>query len=340
MNFIREYRKFCNSVGTFFYEQKLAIVFFALILICLWLLYTLVNSFYYPKVIIENARSEQFSQKYASAISIYDNANKYYNMNHFSEDNKKIYFGIPYQKAACFLGDKNMQASIRSMSDGVTSIQVQYGTFSPEFAYFIRKYLIPYYLEFGNVKLATKEFDNLLLIYKNISYSDAELADVARLSGDLYYENKQYDIAMQFYKKAYNALIQSKKADYEAFSQIVDRIVQYDIQDGRIELAFEVYRTSIDVLRNSGADQRELTAIMLVKYGDLCLGQNQLPPAIKSYEEAVELIKALPRLNYMHKNLNFYLSILQKLYTDNGQFSKASEMEYEIAHPKKSILPF
>src|SRR5574344_2019229 len=122
-----------------------------------------INAFVFERIIVPFANSNLISGNYKVAIQYYDIAQVYYKFFHFTGVNKDIYFEIPYFKAKCFIYTKDKEKAIQSMLGGMTEIQNQYGIFSKESAFFIRKYLIDFYLENHNVRLALSEYDNLLV---------------------------------------------------------------------------------------------------------------------------------------------------------------------------------
>lgn len=304
--------------------------------IILILLYLFVNSFVVERVIIGKANIDEINHNYKSAISFYDVALTYYKINHFSQDNKEIYFMLPYKISTCYLAINNKKASVESMLEGITSIQDQYGIFSKETGFFIRKYLIEYYLENNKCDLAKQEFDNLLTIYKTIGYDNSEMADAIRLSGDLYYQQKQYDRAMDFYENAYNTLSSQSNIDYAVFERVVTRICTYEVAKGKVDKAIDVYNSSINILKNSNNKKPELTAEMLLDLGDLYKKDDKsIKNAITSYEQAIEIIKKLPRSTYLRQNISKYLLALKDMYNDDGQFHKVDEIEVELARRER-----
>jgi len=317
----------------FFYSKREFINRVFVSAMILTLLYVFVNSFVFERVVIGKANNDEVNNRYEQAIMLYNVANFYYYLNHFSEDNKEIYFEIPYRISMCYLKEGNKDKSVDAMLVGITAIQNQYGIMSRENGYFIRKYLIEYYLSNNNNILAKKEFNNLLTIYKTVGYNDNEMSDMIRLSGDLYYQQHQYETAMSFYEKAYNEISKQNQIDYEVFSKIVTRICTYEVANQRMDDAVAIYKNSIQLLKTSGRKQNELAAIMLIRLGDLYShdDDNQVSRnAIPYYEEAIALIKKLPNTVFLKQNLKVYLTTLKDLYTKNSQFTNAQQIDAEL----------
>lgn len=324
---------FLFSARTIIQGIVLAVIFFAVS-------YFLVNNFLFEDFIVSQARFDQLTYKYDNAINLYKVANVYYKVNHFSPENREIYFEIPYRLSMCYLAKNDKKQSIVSMLDGLTAIQVQYGIFSRETAYFTRKYLIEYYLANNQTHLARKEFDNLLIIYKNIGYNYNEMSDMIRIDGDLSYQKKDYDTAMMFYEKAYDSISTQTEIDYNVYTKVINRICDYKVQKGDAEEAVNIYKGAIGVLKNAGGDHNELTANMLMKLGDLYHQIKLLKSAIDSYEEAIELIKKLPTKTFLKQNLSTCLITLKGLYNEAGQFHKVEDIDVELARQRRFSFMF
>jgi tetratricopeptide (TPR) repeat protein len=299
------------------------------------LLFFLINSILFGRVLSNMANNDELSKKYSSAIQLYNIEYVYYSVFHLSEENKVKYFELPYKIATCYLKSNEKGKSVASMLSGLKRIQKQYGIFSRESAYFMRKYLIEYYLDNSNYRLANQEFQNLLIIYKKIGYMGNEMADMIRLSGDLYYAQKKYDEAMEFYRKSYSALVVQKTMDYETLVKIVNRLAEYDSLNKDDNAAIELYTTTITNLKLSGSKQDRLRAEMLITLGNLYDVQGKSKPAVTCYEEAVEIIKKLPRTNYLRQNIATHLIQLQDLYNKDGQFHKVNEIDVELAKERR-----
>lgn len=298
-------------------------------------LYFFINNFVFGRIIMNQANNDELVKKYKSAVTLYNLADFYYTLNHFSDENKELYFQIPYKKALCYMKNGQKKDSINSMLQGITKIQRQYGIFSKETAYFMRKYLIEFYLDNNNYNLANQEFSNLLTIYKTIGYDNNEMADMVRLSGDLAFEAKDYEDAMEFYQRAYNIINKQLDIDDEVFMKITGRIAMYEMQQDKMDLAVNIYTNSIETLKNSKGVQKKVLAQMLVQLGDIYAAEGKTKDAIKCYEEAVEIIRKLPHVNFMRQNLNMYLTTLKELYDKAGQFHKVREIEIEFARQRR-----
>lgn len=303
------------------------------------LFYIVINDFLFKNIILATAYDNQIMQNNKTAITLYNVAYSYYSLNHFSQENKQIYFELPYRISICYLNEKDKKDSVESMLKALTSIQQQSGIFSADTAYFMRKYLIEYYLTNNNFYLAQREFNNLLIIYKHIGYNDNEMVDLIRLAGDLYYQQKKYDQAINLYQQAYESLSVQKNIDYEVFTKIVDRICAYEIQEGNTQEAINIYKSSINLLDNTNTKQPELEADMLIDLGNLYVSKDNqnidVKSAIECYEKAIAIIKKLPRANYLRKNLDIYLTKLKDMYTQNNQFHDAQQIDSELLRRKR-----
>lgn len=304
------------------------------------LLYFIVNSFIFAGLIMGFADASKYSHEYGKAISMYNLAGIYYKINHFSAKNKSIYFEIPYDKAVCYWEEGKKPESTKSMLDGIAAIQNQYGQTSVESAYFIRRYLIDYYLYCDKERLAELEFNNLLNIYKSTGYTTNDLADLVRLSGDLHYKKGQYDKAMDFYKRSYNAFSKGTDVDYDVFVKIVKRIAAYEAKKGNLTLASSILQASIETLKNSGKAQNSLTAELYLYYGDVCDKQNDFKGAVLAYEDAIKIIRNLPETNYLKRSLSDIYLVLKRFYGETGQYTKSTEVDIQLARKRRFHIWF
>lgn len=337
------FRKLYLKVRLFLCSIKVSLNRIAVALMITILFYSFVNSFFFKEFIINKADEEKANHKCNNAVIFYNTAYFYYSFNHFSKLNKDIYFELPYKISLCYLEENNKEKSVKTMLNGITSIQKQYGVFSKETAFFIRKYLIEYYLTNNNLSSAKREFNNLLIIYKTIGYDNAIIADLNRLNGDLYYQQENYYEAIAFYKEAYNKIISQKNnIDFLAFAKIVNRICDYEVnKNNNIDEAIELYSNSVSILEKANNKHSDLTADMLIKLGDLYSQDDKtIRNAIICYEKAISIIKHLPVKHYLRKNIKTYLTVLKSLYNQNNQFQKANEIELEITKQKRFSFLF
>ena len=304
--------------------------------IILLLTYIFFNSFFFSHLLLGKANFEEANKNCPTAITFYTVSYLYYKINHFSEDNQKIYFSLPYKISMCYLKENNVKKSIWSMYEGLSSIQKQYGSISRENAYFIRKYLIEYYLENNKPKLARKEFNNLMRIYQKIGYTNNEMADLIRLSGDLNYQQGNYEHAIDLYEQAYKAVQNNSDIDYAVFARIVYRICDYKIKTGRPNVAIKLYGETIDMLKFSGPKQNEITAEMLMNLGAFYAKEDKnIKEAIKNYEAAIAIIRQLPNTDFLKQNIKEYLTVLKGLYEQDNQVSMAREIDLEITRNRR-----
>lgn len=333
------FRKIYLRVRFFLHSTKEMTGKIVLIAIFLILFYAFINNYLMEKIIVGSADTYRVESKCENAIKLYDVAYFYYKLNHYTKENQQIYFDIPYKKAVCYLAENKRKESINSMIQGLTVIQEQCGIFSPQTAYFIRKYLVDYYISNNNVRLAKRAYDNLIVIYKNIGCSDSEMSDMIRLAGDIYYEQKKYPEAISLYEQAYDLIAVQNDIDYDVFSRIVNRICDYKLQNGQKEDAIKIYKSSIALLDSSRSVKPELAADMLIKLGDIYGNENSLE-AMNAYERAVYIVKSLPKSSPLRQNLLKYLTTLKELYVANNQYTKAQDIETEIIKEKRFSFMF
>lgn len=303
--------------------------------------YLFFNFFVFDSYILPKAAKEKYDHNYKSAIFLYNLAYPFYKINHSTEKNKEIYFKIPYELSICYLKEKNIGKSIESISKGLVSVKKEYGTYSNENAAFVRKYLISYHLERDDIKSAEKELGNLLTIYKKTGYNEDEVGDISRLKGDIYYQKKEYDNAIIFYKRAYKAISFDSQTDYEIFAKIVTRICNYELANNNRDKAIELYKKAINTFKDYAHGQSELSAELRLKLGDIYRTDDlSLAEAIKNYEEATIIIKELPKSSILRQNLEEYLTILKDLYVKVNDSKKSDALQTEILKLKRFSLPF
>jgi len=295
------------------------------------LAYLFTNLFVFQRFILGFAKDGMLRNDYSSAITLYNIAFPYYKINHFSQQNKEIYLNIPYELSTCYLHKNKKTEALESIYKGADATRKEYGTFSNENVTYMRKYLIQYYLENKETTLAEKTFSNLLIIYKKIGCSDEEIADLIRIKGDIYYQQKNYDYAIETYKRAYDASDFNANTDYEIFSKIIGRICDYEIANGKTPEAILTYRKALTVLKDSGERQSELSADMLINLGDIYAKEElTTKDAIICYEKAIEIIKQLPHISPLRQNRQTYMLTLRDLYNKNSQYQKANEIDAEL----------
>lgn len=335
------FRKLYLKTRLFLYSQRKISNKVIVILMVATLLYLFFNFFVCEKFIVGEANYFQINHRCKAALMLYDAVYPYYSFNHFSEKNKEIYFEIPYRMSLCYLEENDKENSVKSMLNGITAIQKQYGMFSPETAYFIRKYLIQYLFTINSVNLAQKEFNFLLKIYQKIGYDNNVYSDLLCLSGDLYYQQQNYAEAIIYYEQAYNKIISQENIDYKVFTKIVGRIGDYYIQNKDPNKTISLYKNSINILKNAGSKYADLTANMFIKLRDLYSQNDQMTKeAISCYEQASSIIKQLPKTNNLRQNFQKHLTTLKNLYNKDNQFHKADEMDVQLARERRfSFLP-
>lgn len=306
----------------------------AIILLCLFL-----NSFLSAKVIINRADQEQTNKKYQSAIFLYKLAYPYYSINHFSSVDKDFYMKIPYEISICELREHNTKKSEEIIFKTYSKIQKKYGYYSKENSDFIRKYLIEYYLTINNTTYAKRELLNLFSVYKEVNCDINTKADLLRLAGDIYYQQKDYYNAVSLYEKAYSVISKEPEIDFEVYTKIVHRICDYEIKNNRADNAIDFYKNALSFLQKSKEPNNESIVNIYINLGELySRSDNNLQQAIASYENAIKLIKELPRGCYLRQNLYVYYNSLKDLYNRNNQSYKATQIDVELARMRRFSL--
>ncbi|MDD3435978.1 MAG: hypothetical protein PHC64_02385 [Candidatus Gastranaerophilales bacterium] len=334
-------RKIYLKIRLFLYSirkplNRILTIFMIAVLSYFFINYVLLQSFILPK-----ANYDKATKNYESAIVLYNFAYSYYSFDHFSNSNRKIFFSLPYKIAMCYIPQHQQDESVKSMLKGLTSVQKQYGYYSRENAYFIRKYLIKYFLTINNLHLAQQEFNILFNIYKTIGHNKSDLSEMLLLSGNLASQQKKYNQAIDYYERAYNNIIAQDDMDYEVFAEIIDRICDYQVKNNQTDQAIDLYDQSIDFLKSSSTDHTDLLAEMLISLGDLyAQDDKKTKEAIACYEEGIDYIKKLPKSSTLRQNITMYLLALKDLYNKDGQYDKAAKIDVELARKRRFSFLF
>lgn len=298
--------------------------------------YLFVNNFVVDKIIIGKANYEEIKDHHTKAIGLYNIAYGYYKFNHYTEDNKTNYFELPYKMALCNLEANKKSEAAKNMLKGIKAVQGEYGVFSQEYAYFIRKYLIDYYLVNENYNAAAREYQNLLIIYKKTGYTNSDTVDMLRLKGDLAYAQGENEIAMGLYKQALQSLPNMRDIDYKIYFRILTRMCNYDVENKNGLDAIIRYQKAISFLKKSGKKQRELTAQCYLQLGEVYMHQEKaIKSSILCYEDAIKIIETLPSTTFSKQHINEYLTTLKGLYDQDGQFHKVDEVEVQLTRIRR-----
>lgn len=325
-----------SKIEKFLSSEGKTISKFLVISVIAVVVYFFLNEILFGRFILDRAHYEQVNKNYSSAIDLYNIDYVYYSINRYSKENREKSFEISYNIAACYAKQGDREKSVKTVLDTLTTIQQTYGFFSWESAHYIRKYLTKFYFETGNYSLAYKEFNNLLLIYKKIGYNNSEMADLMTLCAELYSHQGDPDKASSLYKRAYKTISIQRDMDYTIFSEIVNKIANFDVQNKKTKDAIALYKKSIPVLKKSGEEQNELTAQMLLQLGDLYKQDSKTTKdAIKCYEEAIAIIEKLPSSAISKMNLGEYLTTLKGLYNKTNEIAKAKEIDVAIENQKR-----
>ncbi len=300
------------------------------------LLYLLLNSFILTKVIINLANQDKANQKYNNALFLYNIAYSYYGLNHFSDENKKIYLKLPYEISFCEYKNNRKKESEEILSKASSRIQKQYGYYSKENAKFKRKFLIKYYLLTNNPKAAKGELFSLFGIYQKVDFDQNVRADLLRIAGDTFFQQKDPLRAIFFYEKAYSIISKQQKIDYEIYTNIINRICEYEIKEKRTDNAIQTYKNTLTFLQKTNNINNESIPVIMINLAALYSKREETTKeAIQYYEEAIKQIEKLPKSSSLKPNLYEYYSDLKSLYIKNNQPHKASKIDVELARRRR-----
>lgn len=324
----------------FLYSMRKPLSSLVLALIVFILLYSAFNNGFVNSILINKANNDSLNKNYKNAIKTYTMAYMYYDLNHISYQNKKMYLDLPYKISMCYLAEGDRQKALNVMLRSLSLIQTKFGIYSREHAYFLRKYLINYFLQSNNITLAKNGFTNLYLIYKKIGCSNDEKVDLIRLTGDFYYYQKDYDDAIANYLEAYDLISGQEYIDYEIFASMVNKIFDYEIERQNTNYAVDLYKKSIVLIKSGGKENVDFLLGMLIKLGDFYISQGATTEAINYYEQVISIIKKLPQNDYYRQRAVTYLKTLKDLYTTTRQYQKANYVDSEIIKEQRFSFLF
>ncbi len=197
-------------------------------------------------------------------------------------------------------------------------IQWQYGFYSKENAYFIKNYLIDFFIQNGNINLAKTAFRNLVAIDKKIGYDYSELADVTRITGDIYFAQGKIELALTFYNNAYNIISKEKNPDLKILMTITNKICENELKLQMIENVIEIYKHSIKIVRESPQKQETILVNLLINLGNIySKSDDTMQNALDCYNEAILISKKLSIATTPRQNLENYISSYKKIKVKN-----------------------
>lgn len=305
------------------------------------LLIIFINTFFSVKILVNKADIDQINHKYSNALFLYGLTYSYYNINHFSKENKALFLRIPYEIAVCQLKQNNKRQSLKALSDASAKIVKQYGADSKENADFLRQYLIEYNIKTNNLQIASEELLYAFNIYRKVGFNQNIIADLLRQNGDIFYAQANYQKADFLYDKAFSIIMQnynknSPDIDYEIYTKIVHNICDCEVKTGQVDNAINIYQDTLKFLQQSSFKQNEAIANISLSLGDLYIKKgDSVSEAISCYNRAIDIIKNLPKASPLRKNLYSYYKTLKDLYVKNNQSYKASDIDLELARRRR-----
>lgn len=289
----------------------LAIIFYAF--------YWVVNDLFIERSLIPDANNLMQQKNYKSAIKRYKIAAKYYEINHYTLRARKKYCSVTYKITLCLLEQQDSKKAYENIFNTEKHIKWQYGYYSKENAYFIKNYLIDFYLKNENLNLARAAFKNLIIIDKKIGYSNSEMADLMRIAGDIYFKEKNVNAALESYSKAYETILREKNIDYEIFANVTNKICENQIQINMVDDAIKIYQQSIQTVRAAEKKQDFVLVNFLIKLGNIyATNDSTMNSAVLCYEEAISISKKLPQKTLPRQNLENYTAKYKKLSAKNS----------------------
>jgi len=288
--------------------------------------YWLVNDLFVERNLLADATNLMQQKNYKVATSRYKLALRYYQINHFTENTKHKYFDVSYKFSICLLKQNFKKEAIQNMLDTESQVRWDYGFYSKDYEYFLRNYLIDFYLQINNINLTKRTFKKIIAINKNLGCNYSEMADLMRVAGDIYFNEKDLKSALNFYNKAYTIITNQKIPDYLILMNITNKICANEVKLGLSDNAIELYENSIEITRQASKPQDLVLSQLLINLGDLYSQNDQtMIDSVNCYEEAIEITKTMPMNTFPRQNLQNYILKYKDLKAKNEFLQKLNK---------------
>lgn len=293
-------------------KHNLDKIFIVIVSLCCF--YFVLNDLFMERSLLPDANTLMHEKDYKAALGRYNLALFYYKLNHYTNHTKNNYFDVSYKVSVCQYNENQKKKAYENILTTAREIQAQYGFYSKENAYFIKKYLMEFYLENNELVLANNAFRSLLIVESKIGYSNSETADLTRLSGDIYFMAKDVNTALILYNRAYEIISKETKPDYEILMNITNRVAKNKLSLLMTKESIDLYKSSISIVRKAPKKQNEILVNLLVNLGDICAKNDYtVGEAAECYKEAIEITKKLSMKTTAKQNLVEYISTYKKL---------------------------
>lgn len=277
------------------------------------------------------ANADQFKQdgNYYYATMLYKAAEPYYSLMKFTPEHKKMFSEIKGKEGiSCLRSGKTYDAET-AMAYGLMDVEKSYGLKSYETAEFIRNYLIPYYIEKGDVDHAQRFANYALNIYKSSPKYINEIADILRLYGKSEVLAKNDYRAYELYVSSLRLIKGVSHVNYDIYLAIVDDTAQYYKSQNKPDELIALYAQTVDDIEKRDKNEK---APLAMAYRSLAKGycaQEDYQKSVVFYEKSISIIKTMPKSSLLRKQLVSIMYELVDVYEKADLLAYASKMKQE-----------
>lgn len=322
-------RKFLRNFIKPFLKGLLVV---ALILFLGWF----INNAIYGNLIWNNAYRFQLSGEYHAAVNLYNYTVKYLSKTDFIPSNRQKYIEVQYRKAICYLKLNQINLADEAIKEGMYLMMESFGLNSKEYAEYVRMYVVEYYIQKKDFKLASDYLKLAEYLYLKLKTNGNELASINRLYGDLYYALGNEKLAAKYYQNAYRLTNKYKELDIDSVIVISQRIANWYIRHDMPDQAVFVYSKLLDLLQTRNCKDKTKYAYVKWLLASAYAANGRNETAIGYFNDAYAVIKKLPEHYYLKKNIDNLREDMVKCYSALGRHGMAEKIQKQIKINKGS----
>ncbi len=285
-----------------------------------------VNNVIYGKLIWDTAYRLSNKKDYHAAVHLYNYATKYYKVINFIPSNRQKYIEVQYKKAVCYLGENQPEKADLAIKEGMYLMIDSYGLNSPEYAEYIRRYVVEYYIQKKDFKQAREFLVLSEYFYLKLKTSGNELATINRLYGDLYFAEGNISKAESYYKNAYRLANKYKDIDVDSAITIVERFADVYVRQGEAKKAVVVYAKLIDLMQKQKCSDKVKFAYVNWRIAQVYASAGQYEKAISYYDEAYDVAEGLSDYYALSRETNIIRKEMADVYNKMGRYGAAEKM--------------
>ena len=300
----------------------------------LFVLFYLINNIIYGKVIWDNACKFQNAGDFRAAIELYNNAVGYFSFTDFMKINREKYIAVQYKKALCYLGLGKKDKADESINKGMYLITDSYGVNSIEYAQYVRKYVVPYYIDKKDFTSAKNYLRLAEYLYGKLKTGNlGELAEINYLYGDYYTALGQKEAAFRYYKNAYRLATAFDYTDFDVLIAATKYMAEFYQSNKHTKSAVSIYSKLLDTLMTRRCSDKAQFAYVKWLLASAYAKDGRDETAISYYDEAYSIIKKLPdnpEFYEIKSQLNDLRGEMARCYNSLGKYGSATKMQNEI----------